>query len=210
MHESLTRLTSLFKLFGFVFFSIIMGGCVNDTSHKQNNIEKKYSGNQLTQIDWMSTWTFRKGKRKLVESAAREYELLHQDIKINLKFTQELWPKVNTAEQPFQHILQMIQTGNTDWDIVNLDKQSYTNITSSLKDDKWTQKYLVNFEDYEWFRESHKAAVINDPKYRQSWGGTLPGPLIEGYYHAFWYNKKVAEKIGLQIKPMGMTFDDLF
>ena len=188
---------------------IVLTGCSGNSSNSLKEEQKKNVGVAMTQIDWMSTWTFRKGKRKLVEDAAREYEILNQNIKINLKFTQELWKNVNSAEQPFQHILSMIQSGKTDWDIVNLDKQTYTNISASLKDDKWTAKYLVNFEEFDWFRESHKSSVINDSKYRQSWGGILPGPLIEGYYHAFWYNKKVAERIGLHIKPMGMTFDDL-
>jgi hypothetical protein len=33
--------------------------------------------------------------------------------------------------------------------------------------------------------------------------------MLEGYYHAIFYNKDIAEKIGIEIKDVGMTFDDL-
>ena len=35
------------------------------------------------------------------------------------------------------------------------------------------------------------------------------GPMLEGYCHAIFYNKDVAERVGIEIKDMGMTFDDL-
>jgi ABC-type glycerol-3-phosphate transport system substrate-binding protein len=41
-----------------------------------------------------------------------------------------------------------------------------------------------------------------------NWNGMIPGPYLEGQYWALWFNKKVAEKVGIEIKQFGMTFDD--
>jgi ABC-type glycerol-3-phosphate transport system substrate-binding protein len=51
--------------------------------------------------------------------------------------------------------------------------------------------------------------LIDDPVYRNQTGGILVGPYIEGYYMAIFYNKDVAEKMGIEIKQYGMSFEDL-
>jgi ABC-type glycerol-3-phosphate transport system substrate-binding protein len=187
---------------------VLLSDCSSDNTEKKSETNSTVTVNKIP-IKWMSTWTFRKGKRKLVESSAREFEILNQDINIHLWFNQEIWPKATNTEQPLQHTLEMIRSGKYDWDICNIDKYIYTNVTAELKDPKWTKKYLVDFSEFDWFRNSHESTVIEDPAFREGWGGIIPGPIIEGYYHAFWYNKKLADKIGLKIKPMGMTFNDL-
>jgi ABC-type glycerol-3-phosphate transport system substrate-binding protein len=194
-------------LYYCIFFFLV--ACSEQTSDKQVRENAVGLKKDAVQIDWMSTWTYRKSKRTLVENAARDFELLNQEVRVNLKFSEEIWPNFDKNRQPLIHIHEMIQTGKTDWDIVNLDKFIYNALKDSFKDERWPLKYLVNFEEFDWFRESHKDAIINDKKFRESWGGMLPGPMIEGYYHGLWYNKAVADQIGLKIKPFGMTFDDL-
>jgi len=184
-------------------------GCSNKNSDENTKNKSTNSIKQKIPVNWMCTWTFRKAKRNLVESSAREFELLNQDVNINLRFNQEIWPKHTSLEQPLQHTLEMINSGNFDWDICNIDKYVYTGVTKELKNPNWTQEYLIDFSQFDWFRNSHNASVLNDPKFREGWGGIIPGPIIEGYYHAMWYNKKVADRIGLKIKSTNMTFTDL-
>jgi hypothetical protein len=71
----------------------------------------------------------------------------------------------------------------------------------------WPKKYLVDFSEIEEFRNSTVPEIIND-SLKAKWSGIIPGPIIEGFYYALWCNNKVAEKVGIKVKQMGMTFDD--
>jgi ABC-type glycerol-3-phosphate transport system substrate-binding protein len=102
----------------------------------------------------------------------------------------------------------MIRARHFNWDIITLTQKYYNDIGKELNDPEWGKKYLVNFEDFDWFRESHNPLVFEVQQYRDDLGGIFAGPLIEGRYYSLWYNTNTAKKIGLQIKPTGMTFDD--
>jgi len=125
-----------------------------------------------------------------------------------MKFSHEIVggkSKVKTA----WFINEMILFGNYTWDIVWMDDNIYQLVTENQSDINWSKKYLVDFSGYEKFVDAHKDIIINNSAYKNLTGGQLIGPMIEGYYVLLWYNEPLANKIGLNIKSRGMSYEDL-
>lgn len=179
-----------------------------EANQKQNNTQKIIQSDE-TVLNWMGHWLNREGKEDLVRKVAREYEFINKGLKVNLKFPQEILKTEDYRGRLTDTIVKMITTGHVTWDIIYMDQGMYSQVANKLKDPKWGSKYLVNFEELDWFAERHKQLVFDIPQYRNSMGGNITGPVLEGFYFGLWYNTIVAEKIGLDIKPLGMTFDDL-
>jgi raffinose/stachyose/melibiose transport system substrate-binding protein len=59
------------------------------------------------------------------------------------------------------------------------------------------------------FRKTQKNFIFENPIWADQTGGIIVGPMLEGYYHAIFYNKDVADKVGVKIKSTGMSFGDL-
>ncbi len=95
-------------------------------------------------------------------------------------------------------------------DILRLKNRTevYKNIAKKLGDTEWGAKYLVDFNQYDWYHESHIEHVFHVSSIRDGYGGIYAGPLISGRNYALWYNEKTAEKLGIEIKQTGMTLDD--
>lgn len=108
-----------------------------------------------------------------------------------------------------KHYAEMVRKGNRDWDIIWMDPGIYQLVAQDLNDAEWGKKYLVDFEKVNGFKETQKPFILEDPMYRNQTGDMLIGPYIEGFYWALFYNADVAERIGIEIKQEGMTFDDL-
>jgi len=58
------------------------------------------------------------------------------------------------------------------------------------------------------FAKTQVPEVLNDPTFTQPYDGITLGPFIEGWYHVIYYNKALADKIGLNIRASEMTSDD--
>lgn len=194
---------SLYFLIGFFF-------CWSCGSHEElteKDIAK--AGSQYSSVlNWMGHWKARWGKEKMALQMARNFELTHQDIKVNMQFPQDFYKIEEYFELMADSVAEMIRTNNYTWDIIFLDVSHYNRVASRLKDPDWGSKYLVDFEEFDWFRNNHKSFIFENPQYRNFTGGQFVGPVIEGIYTALWYNKKVADKIGISVKPENMTFDD--
>lgn len=159
-------------------------------------------------LNWMGHWKDREGKEQLLYLLSREFELLNQDIDVNMKFPQDIFKQASYTNLLYDTVVTMIETNHYTWDIVYIDYSNYQNIANKLQDKEWGKKYLVNFEEYDWFKEIHKPYVFTDPKFRNLTGGQLIGPVVEGIYFTLWYNKKVAEKMGISVNEKDMKFDD--
>jgi ABC-type glycerol-3-phosphate transport system substrate-binding protein len=183
------------------------------SGNKQNNaiITSLDSVHQnQTQIKWICNWQNRESKRNLITSTVKEFEIQHQDVAVLIKYQEEFCGGCKNVGTLIQDtIVSMIQSGKYNWDIIPLTANGYKNIADKLDDKNWGQKYLVNFEDYPWFKESHISQVFEVPEYREDFGGIYAGPMIEGRYYGLWYNAESAKKIGISIKNIGMTFDDM-
>ncbi len=161
-----------------------------------------------TTINWMGHWYKADKRYDLVLEMKRNFSFRHQDIHVNLQFPEQI---VGTNDKVVvAHLItDMIRKGKIDWDIVWMDNHIYQFVAEELEDPFWGSKHLVNFEQVPGFIKSQKPFIVEDPAYRNQTGGILVGPYIEGYYYALYYNRDLAAKIGIQVKPFGMTFDDL-
>jgi ABC-type glycerol-3-phosphate transport system substrate-binding protein len=191
----------------YFFIILISISCSNNTGKSNQTINAKKDSAII--LNWIGHWLAREGKEQMVRNIAREYEFLNQKTIVNLKFPTEFIKDEVYRPHLVELYVKMIQTGKVDWDIILLDHFLYGQIAAQLGDPFWGDKYLVDFESFDWFKESHKPFIIQDPFYRNMTGGKLVGPFIEGFYTAFWYNKKIAAQIGLKVKNTGMTFEDL-
>lgn len=159
------------------------------------------------QLNWMGHWLGEDRRENLVREVAQEYSFLHQDVNLNLKFWQELG--LSHAPGAAKEIATKIRSGTLDWDIIWLNSDIYQMISSELSNPDWGAKYLVDFEQVNGFVATQKPFIVNDSSYRNQSGGMLTGPYIEGAYYALFYNQVVAQRLEIEIKDQGMTFDDL-
>jgi ABC-type glycerol-3-phosphate transport system substrate-binding protein len=159
-------------------------------------------------INWMGHWYKADKRYDLVLEIKRNFSFLNQDIKINLLFPEQI-VGANNKLTVAQLVAKMIRGKQFDWDIVWIDNIIYQFVADELNDPAWGRKHLVDFEEIPGFVQSQKPFISEDPGYRNQTGGILVGPYIEGYYYSLYYNRDLAAKMGIQVKPFGMTFEDL-
>jgi len=189
---------------------LLLTGCIPNESpviEKRINIEDT-KHQQEHEVNWIGHWLGEHDRETLVREVKSDFEMMNPDIKLNLHYPQQIMG-YRSPEEAGKFIADMIKTGNIEWDVVWLNPFIYQYAAEQLDDSNWGKKYLVNFEDVEGFRQTQKSFIIDDPVYRAQSGGISVGPYIEGYYMSIFYNKDVAEKMGIEIKQYGMTFEDL-
>ena len=189
---------------------LLTSGCTNE---EQPTIEKRTDFTEAPahpekEVNWMGHWLGNYDREPLLREVAQNFELMNPDIKLNLKFPQQIMG-FRSKQETAKYIAKMIRTNNIKWDVIWIDDQIYQYTSEELNDPQWGKKYLVNFEEVPGFKATQKSFIIDDPVYRKQTGGMIVGPYIEGYYQTIYYNQDVAEKIGIEIKQYGMTFDDL-
>lgn len=161
---------------------------------------------QTDTVNLVGHW-LNEGKREnFVKNLVRTYEFENQEIFINLKFPEETYydPLDRTSNEKYN--ARVIQEGLTDWDILRINGE-YQEVTEILEDPDWAKKHLVDFSKIEEFKDGTRPELLTEDT-KERWNGMTPGPYLEGQYWAIWYNAEVAEKIGIDVKQFGMTFDD--
>lgn len=164
-------------------------------------------GDNSSKLNWIGHWLNEHDRETLVKDVAKEFSARNPEIDLNLNFPQNLIGYKNKKDSAKQYV-EMIKNKNFDWDIIWLDDQIYQFVADELGDSYWGPKYLVDFGDIPEFRDTQKDFIFDNSIWAAQTGGIIVGPMLEGYYHALFYNKDVAEKIGLNIKEIGMTYDD--
>ncbi|MFO7888861.1 MAG: extracellular solute-binding protein [bacterium] len=164
-------------------------------------------------INWIGYWK-NEGKRKvLIHKVLDEFSLLHQNVQVNMKFPEDI-AEIQNIDAPYfeqipRYVAKMIKNDSIEWDIIPIIGAAYSLIGKQLNDPDWGHKYLVDFRNVPGFDETQKDFILNDPKYMKDTDGIYIGPCIEGYYYAIFYNKEVADIIGLNVKHFNMKFEDL-
>jgi len=161
---------------------------------------------QHATINVIGHWLHEGKRETFVRDFVREYSFQNQDVQVNLKFPEEIYYDNldRTSNQKF--VAKTIMEGNTDWDILRINGE-YGEITGICGDPDWAKKYLVDFSEIKEFRDGTLPELLTDEA-KARWNGIIPGPWLEGQYWALWCNNKVAEKLGIEVKQFGMTFDD--
>ncbi len=201
------------ELLYFFIATISLGFFLVSCHNKEQNTNSSHINSNIsfkqTPIQWIGIWSNRESKKNLVSSATSEYEFKHQNIKVNIKYQEEVCGGCKDPRPVIQDsIIQMIKSGNYNWDIIPLTQKYYKEIARILDDPDWSKKYLVNFEDFDWFKKRHISKIFKVAQYKDDFGGIFAGPLIEGRNYGLWYNTELAKKLGITIKPTGMTYDD--
>lgn len=159
-----------------------------------------------TVVNFVGHWLNEGQREDFVRNIARDYEFKNQDVKINLKFPEEIYYDQLDRKSNEKYTAKVMKEGLTDWDILRINGE-YREVYDILKDPDWAKKGLVDFSQIKEFRDGTRPELLDLSK--SEWNGTIPGPLVEGQYWAMWYNKKVAEKVGIEVKQFGMTSNDL-
>lgn len=155
----------------------------------------------------MGHWQNRGLREKLVLEARDEFQFLHQDVDVEMRFPAEIMGdrgKLITGK----YIAEMIRSGRIDWDVVWMDPTIYQTVAEELNDPDWGKKHLVDFSEFPDIVAAQQPFLVEGPDCHKGTGGVFVGPYIEGLYTYLWYNQVVAEKLGLEIKEMGMSADD--
>ena len=198
------------KLVLLVLLILFLIGCADndELTVKKRDDFKGTSKQTAKRLNWMGHWMHEHDREILVKEVAQNFELMNPDIKVNLKSSRQIM-RSRGPEIAGKFLADMIKSGNIEWDVVRMNQFIYQHVAEQLGDLNWGKKYLVNFEEVDGFNQTQKSFIIDDPVYRKQTGGILVGPYIEGYYMAIFYNKNVAEKMGIEIKQYNMTFEDL-
>jgi len=192
-------------LWGILFLTLLpLFSCNNNFSVNQSD-NKKLTNIETTPLNFIGHWMNEGTRGKLVREVSNEFEFTHQDIKVNLKFPEELYNADDSLEIKF--IIRQIQLPKSEWDIIRI-KEHYFIIASILNDPEWGKKYLFDFSTIPEFLKLHKP-LINTHETKQRSGNLLTGPYNEGFYWAIFTNTDIAKKIGINVKQYDMTFDDL-
>jgi len=160
-----------------------------------------------SKLNWIGHWLGEDRREFLIRETGNEFEFRNQEIEVNLKFPQELIGN-RESEAQADYVIKLINSPIPEYDVVWLEGGIYQIVATKIGDPYWGEKHLVDFSGNPIFNNGHKDFIINNPHYKNQMGGIFAGAFMEGYYYALWYNKEVANSIGITIKDFGMTYDD--
>lgn len=193
---------------GIVAFAIIsffsLTSCT-DNSDDYHSVILNEETHTPKQLNFIGHWFGEGAKEQLVRDLTREYEFLNQEVLINLKFPEEVYYDQSQINTQAQFVEELLNNSSPDWDIIRIE---YPLVSTYLNDPTWSKEHLVDFSQIPEFRKSVKPELLSEEYKNENWGGILPGPFIEGQYWSLFFNKKVANKLGIDIKSTGMTIDD--
>lgn len=199
MHKMIrTSAYSLILVIASLLFACSSGK--NDQEQETNNINVDRP--EQTEIKMVGQWLGQADREKFIREFVREYNFLNQDQKVTMVFPEDLVGNDRGGQKLDQWTAQQIQSNQSEYDLLMIN-----NVENIIPDDPdWASTYLVDFSQIEGFTENTVDGVVE--RYKERWSGIAPGPFIEGYYYALWCNQIVAQKLGIEVKQTGMTFED--
>lgn len=160
-------------------------------------------------LNWLGHWKGEDRREELVLEIKKEYAFLHPKVQVNFLFNKDLKGKGDTYKtRAAELIVRMIDTGSIDWDVIYLSNAVYNEVARITGDPLWGKKHLVDFSEYPWFIQAHKAFLFQTPYYRDQTGDILVGPYIEGFFNSLWFNQRLADKIGIIVQQRKMSSSD--
>jgi hypothetical protein len=193
------------KLLCFLLFLLLLGCTQFDTSNNYSG-SGIHQQNQVT-VNFIGHWYGEGLREQMVRDMARAYEFEHQEITVNLKFPDEIYYDRSDFLSNQKFVASIVRQENPAWDIIYINN-AYQQVADLMGDPDWAAKYLVDFSQYPEFKNNMLPELVGD-SVKKIWKGIIPGPFLEGANWALWCNNSVADKLGIQVKPFDMTFDDL-
>ncbi len=159
-------------------------------------------------LRWMGHWKGEGARETLVCEVLDEFRFLHPELAIDFRFSADVLPQKSQAAAA-NYLVEMIRTGNLEWDVVWLDSLIYGMVADQLDDWDWGRKHLVDFSAGPGFEKTQKEFLVQGDGTHAYTAGFFSGPYIEGFFYTAWYNKAVAGRLGIEIREEGMTEQDL-
>jgi hypothetical protein len=173
----------------------------DDSNAKAKQIEQV----NPVKVRFLGHWINEGKREQLVRDVAKEFEFTHQEIKIELKFPEEIYYHREDPLSNQKFVASIIKEENPEWDIIRVNNE-YQTIDDVTKDPNWTDA-LVDFSEIEEFRKNTLPGLLTD-SVKNLWHGIIPGPFVEGVNWALWCNNAVAKKLGITVKQFDMNFED--
>lgn len=175
---------------------------------------KKESLNNLNnttiRLRWMGHWRGEGKKETMIREIARDFSFLNQDIEVILEFPEDIFkcPSEKLYDIQSDSMSKMVSKNEWPFDIVFCDQARYWKIGDILKNQEWGKAYLVDFKDEQWYLNAHKEKLLDDGELISQYGGSAPGPFLEGVANILYTSDIVAQQLGLQVKYHNMNIND--
>lgn len=191
---------------------VLITSCKEQNNSYESGNDKQLSVQQSqTKLRWLGQWYGEGKKETLVREMAREFSFLNQDIDVELLFPYQMAGLDSTAD-PFRSVADSILSwlNNDEWpfDIFVCDKWFYNEIATLTGDPYWGPKYLVDFQNEDWFQSAHKEYVLSSDEYTGNYGKIATGAFIEGAWDLLYVSSDVENKLGIKVKDTDMSMDD--
>jgi hypothetical protein len=203
-----THLVNKLKEYNWQFSLIALVLLFNCSGSENEKTDYKVLSDQTskTTVNFIGHWYGEGLREDLVKNISREYEFENQHVKVNMKFPEEVYYTRDDFYSNQKFVSKIIYEEKPEWDIIRINGQ-YNEVVEMTGDPDWPRKCLVDFSQIEEFRNGIIPELLTE-KTKALWNGIIPGPFIEGQYWTLWTNKKVAQKVGIEVKQIGMTIDD--
>ncbi len=174
-------------------------------------VETFVKSQNVNKLRIMGHWYGEGKKELLVRELVREFSLLNQDLDIELEFPHQIFKFDDEAELYFiecDSIQGMVEKNSWPFDVLFCDQERYKKVGQQINDMQWGKKYLTDFSQEPWFKAAHKDGLFETINFAEKYGGTLPGPIIEGIVNILFVSEDVEQKVGIKVKDFDMTYDD--
>lgn len=192
---------------------LLLYGCSVETSMDKNTTDVIVHKTQQIQknrivLNVIGHWMKEGKKGLLVRELANEFEFLHQECKVNLVFPEQLYWNLNDRRYSDAKFVKALLTSDSapKWDVIRIN-DDYQTIADFMNDPDWANKYLVDFSEIPEFQKYTLKDLLSD-SVKRYWKGVIPGPFLEGFNWSVWFNKELANEIGINVKQFDMTADD--
>lgn len=208
MKSPLKHLVILISLITIILMIVSCGfnkklNTIESTSVKNQEIKKNI---ELKQLNMMGASLLNGSNGEIFKDAFRSFEFQNQEIQLNINSSAEVYDSFYDENSKENFIAENVTSINPHWDIINIESD-FNYISTYLNDNNWAKNTLVDFSQIPEFRANTKPEILNE-QYKNEWGGIIPGPAIKGEYFCLYYNKTIAEEIGIKIKSKNMSLND--
>ncbi len=193
----------------FITSVILLAGCGQTTHNKsfESQFTNIHEEKAKKTINIIGHWLNEGKREKLMRELVNEFEFLNQDYTINLAFPEQLYFDRSKKNSELEFNSKVITAQQADWDIIRINN-GYSEQADYMKDPMWSKEYLVDLSQYPEFVNNTIPELTSDSS-KKRWKGMIPGPFLEGYNWTIWYNQTLAKTLGINVKQIGMTYDDL-
>ena len=185
-------------------FLYTVASCSKVNNENANSINgKPIQVKEPIQLNWVGQWKNEGLKEKLMRDIARQFEFENPDIKVNMKFHQDIYE----GKGPAEFNAEILTKQKSDWDLIWINDIS-DDLISYLNDKDYVLNYFVDLSVYPEIVNNHRQGIFDKEEFKKKWKNTIPGVAIDGADALLWCNTELAKKLGLNIKQFDMTLED--